>query len=237
MEKESNKHHLLVVEDDEGLQRQLKWSFDDYNVVIAQNRQEAIAVLRRFQPPVVTLDLGLPPDPANVSEGFATLEEILSLSPETKVIVITGNDDRENAVKAIGKGAYDFYQKPIDPDLIRVVIERAIKLYFLEQENKNLLSQAGNSPLDGLITVSENMLKICRTVEKVAPTETTILLLGESGTGKEILARALHKLSPRKDNSFIAINCAAIPENLLESELFGHEKEGCLYRCDQASHW
>jgi len=215
---------LLIVEDDVGLQRQLKWCFSDYNVVIAANREEAITALRKHKPAVVTLDLGLPPDPANVSEGFATLSEIISLSPDTKVIVITGNDDLANAVKAVSLGAYDFYQKPIEPDVIKIIIERAFHLSSLEHEIKVLHQSNIGSPLEGLITADTEMLKVCRIIEKVAPTDTTVLLIGESGTGKEVLANSLHSLSQRKDENFIAINCAAIPENLLESELFGYEK-------------
>ena len=219
-----DKNYLLVVEDDEGLQRQLRWSFSDYNVMFAKNKNDAISAIRRYQPKVVTLDLGLPPDPANVSEGFKTLDAILSLAPDTKIIVITGNDDRNHAVKAIGLGAYDFYEKPIEPEIIKIIINRAFKLNQLEQENKALQKNSGASSLDGLITNDTEMLKICRMVEKIAPTDTSTLLIGESGTGKEILARALHELSDRHENKFVAINCAAIPENLLESELFGYEK-------------
>jgi len=215
---------LLIVEDDEGLQSQLKWCFEGYEVHIASDRQEAISMLRRHTPPVVTLDLGLPPDPTNASEGFATLEEITSLLPATKIIVVTGNDDRDNALKAISLGAYDFYQKPIDPDVLKIIVDRAYQLYLLEQENRVLASKQVGSPLDGLIANSPEMLSICRLIEKVAPTNATVLLLGDSGTGKEVLARAVHELSPRNNESFIAINCAAIPEALLESELFGHEK-------------
>ena len=219
------KQTVLVVEDDEGLQRQLKWSLSEYDVVIAGNREEAVSLIRRHTPAVMTLDLGLPPDPANVSEGFATLNEVLSLAPSTKIIVITGNDDRENAVKAVAEGAYDFYAKPIDPDVLKIIIDRAIKVYNLEQENRILQKNHGTSPLDGFITNDDKMLGICRTIEKVAPTDVTTMLFGESGTGKEILARALHMLSNRAENNFISINCAAIPENLLESELFGHEPD------------
>jgi len=215
---------LLIVEDDPGLQSQLKWCFDGYEVTIAGNREEAINALRRFAPPVVTLDLGLPPDPTNVSEGFATLEEIHQLSPETKVIVVTGNDDRENALKAISLGAYDFYQKPIDSDVLKIIIDRAYQLCELENENKTLANKQTQGPLDGVVASSPEMLKVCRLIEKVAPTDATCLLLGESGTGKEVLAKAIHELSPRKDEKFVAINCAAIPETLLESELFGYEK-------------
>lgn len=222
--KESDKQVLLVVEDDPGLQKQLKWCFEAYEVVIAGDRESAINALRRYEPTVVTLDLGLPPDPANASEGLATLEEILSLSPRTKVIVVTGNDDRDNAVKAVSLGAYDFYQKPIDPEILSMIIDRAHNLSVLEQENLKLSGKMGDTPLDGVIATSPEMLKICRTIEKVAPTDVTTLLLGESGTGKEVLAKAVHNLSPRVKNNFVAINCAAIPENLLESELFGYEK-------------
>ena len=215
---------LLIVEDDEGLQKQLKWCFDAYSVHTAVDRQSALSTVRRFTPSVITLDLGLPPDPANVSEGFATLQDILRLTPHAKVIVVTGNDDHENAVKAVGLGAYDFYQKPIDADTLRMIVERAFYLYDLEEENRLLTARKANSPLDGVIATSAEMLSVCRTIEKVSPTDVTTLLLGESGTGKELLARALHGLSARTGAPFVAINCAAIPDALLESELFGHEK-------------
>jgi len=166
----------------------------------------------------------LPPDPGGTSEGLATLEQILSMSPQTKVIVVTGNDDRASAVKAIGLGAHDFYMKPIDADILGIIVNRAFRVHELENENKRLIENRGDSPLGGLVATSAQMLKVCRTVEKVAPTNATTLLLGESGTGKEVLARAVHDLSPRKSKRFVAINCAAIPENLLESELFGYEK-------------
>ncbi len=215
---------LLIVEDDPGLQSQLKWSFENYEVSLAANREEAINQLRRFEPAVVTLDLGLPPDPANASEGLEALSQMLSLAPDTKVIVVTGNEERENAVKAIGMGAYDFYQKPVDPDLLGLIIERAYRLYELEQENRQLHNAGAQSPLEGIVATSTEMNRVCRMVEKVAPTNATVLLLGESGTGKELLAKALHGLSPRANEAFVAINCAAIPETLLESELFGYEK-------------
>ncbi|MCK5093008.1 MAG: sigma 54-interacting transcriptional regulator, partial [Gammaproteobacteria bacterium] len=215
---------LLVVEDDAGLQRQLKWSFDGYDVVIAGDRESALVELRRHEPPVITLDLGLPPDPANASEGLATLEEILRLAPYAKVIVVTGNEDKENAVKSIALGAYDFYQKPIDADILGLIVGRAYHVYELEQENRRLLANQGVTPIDGIIASSPEMLKLCSTIKKVAPTGVRTLLLGESGTGKELFARALHEFSDRTGEKFIAINCAAIPENLLESELFGYEK-------------
>src|SRR5690606_18544049 len=216
---------LMMVEDDVGLQKQMRWSFDRYNVLFASNRETAIATLRRHEPAVVTLDLGLPPDADGTSEGFATLQEILTLAPSTKVIVLTGQNDRANALKAVGLGAADFFAKPFEADLLGIVVDRAFRLADLERENRRLLAkQASETPLDGLLTRDPGMLKVCRLVERVAPTTATVLLLGESGTGKEVLARGLHELSTRRDKRFVAINCAAIPENLLESELFGHEK-------------
>ncbi|MCX2981280.1 PEP-CTERM-box response regulator transcription factor [Halieaceae bacterium IMCC14734] len=216
--------HLLVVEDDEGLQSQLKWAFEGYEVVIAGNREDGINLLRRHVPGVVLCDLGLPPDPGGVSEGLATLQEILALAPATKVIVVTGDDDRANAIKAIGLGAYDFYQKPVDADILSLIVDRAYQVYELELENKKLQEYQQHTPLNGIIATSPQMLKVCRTIEKVAPSDITTLLLGASGTGKELFARALHELSPRKNERMVAINCAAIPDTLLESELFGYEK-------------
>ena len=218
------KHKILLVEDDPGLQKQLKWSLSDYELVVAADRDGAIAQLRRHEPAVVLLDLGLPPDVDGATEGLATLQQILSLAPATKVIVVTGNLDRSNAVKAIHLGAYDFFQKPFDPDVLALMIARALHVHALEVENRQLLAKQGGSPLNGLITCSDAMLKVCRTVEKVAPANATVLLLGESGTGKEVLARGVHELSPRANKRFVAINCAAIPDTLLESELFGYEK-------------
>ena len=216
--------HLLVVEDDKGLQSQLRWAFDGYEVAIAGDRGEAIAALRRFEPGVVLLDLGLPPDPGGVTEGLAILREILSLAPETKVIVVTGDNDRGNAVKAIGMGAYDFYQKPADPEILSLIVGRAYQVHQLELENRRLQQYTEESPLSGIIASSPKMLEVCRTIEKVAPTDITTLLLGASGTGKERFAQALHELSGRARKKIVAINCAAIPGTLLESELFGYEK-------------
>ncbi len=215
---------LLVIEDDPGLQSQLRWSFEGFEVVVADDRESALAQLRRVEPPVVTLDLGLPPDPGGVSEGFAVLEEILSLAPETKVIVVTGHNDKTNAVRAIGMGAYDFYEKPIDADLLNMAVQRAARVHDLERENRRYHGVVGDSPLEGLLAASPEMLKVCRTIEKLAPTDVSTLVLGESGTGKEVLVKALHKLSSRAKKKLVAINCAAIPEALLESELFGYEK-------------
>jgi two-component system NtrC family response regulator len=215
---------VLLVEDDVGLQKQIKWTLEDYEVVVAGDREGGLNQIRRFEPPVVLLDLGLPPDPDGATEGLATLQQILQLAPGTKIIVVTGNQDRANAVMAIGLGAFDFYQKPFEEQILKLVIERAIRVYELEQENRQLTARTRSEPLQGLLTSDPEMLKICRTVEKVAPSDVSVLLLGESGTGKEVLARGLHELSPRVQERFVAINCAAIPENLLESELFGYEK-------------
>jgi len=221
---DKNKQKLLIVEDDPGLQSQLRWCFENFEVLVADNREAALTELRRHEPVVVLQDLGLPPDAEGVSEGFATLEETLSIAPQTKVIVVTGHGDQENALKAVSLGAYDFYQKPVETETLQLIVDRAYQMAELESENRRLLSQESRSPLDGIVAVSPKMLEVCRMIEKVAPTTATTLLLGESGTGKELLARALHSLSDRVDKPFVAINCAAIPENLLESELFGHEK-------------
>ncbi|WP_246860512.1 PEP-CTERM-box response regulator transcription factor [Noviherbaspirillum sp. UKPF54] len=215
---------LLIVEDDLGLQKQLRWSFDGYDVQVAGDRESAIAQVRRHEPAVVTMDLGLPPDADGAAEGLATLQQILALSPAIKVIVLTGNQDRSNAVKAVAMGAYDFHQKPFDGPTLQLVIERAFHLHALQQENQRLLQAQVNSPLAGIISRDPGMLKVCRNVEKIAPSSATVMLLGASGTGKELLARALHQLSPRQNKRFVAVNCAAIPETLLESELFGYEK-------------
>jgi two-component system NtrC family response regulator len=214
---------LLVVEDDPGLQKQMRWSLDDYETVVAGDRDTALSLLRRHEPAVVTLDLGLPPDADGASEGLATLSQILALMPQTKVIVVTGNQDRTNAVKAVGLGAYDFCQKPFDPEVLGLIVQRAFRLHALQRENQ-LLLQSQDSPIQGILTADPGMLKICRSVERVAPSDATVALLGESGTGKELFAKALHQMSPRANKKFVAINCAAIPENLLESELFGYEK-------------
>ena len=215
---------LLVVEDDAGLQRQIKWCFDGYHVIVAENREQAVAAVRRHEPQVVLQDLGLPPDATGVEEGFACLRDILLLAPFVKAIVMTGNGERDNAVKAIGLGAWDFYQKPVDADVLRLLVERAFHVSALEAEHRLRRELRAVEPIDGLVSVSDVMLALCRKIEKVAPTDASVLLLGESGTGKELLARALHALGPRAAKRFVAINCAAIPENLLESELFGHEK-------------
>jgi two-component system NtrC family response regulator len=210
---------LLIVEDDPGLLNQLKWCFDGYDVYCAENRKEAIIELRRHEPAVVLQDLGLPPKPEGVEEGFATLAEILKLVPHTKVIVVTGNGDQENALTAIARGASDFYEKPVDTDTLKLIVDRAFNISELESENRRLQNQVSASPLDGIVAASEGMLAVCRMIEKVAPTDVTTLLLGESGTGKELLARALHRLSPRAENKFVAINCAAHKQTVGKIEL------------------
>ncbi len=216
---------LLIVEDDEGLQRQLRWAYDDYEVIVAGDRASAIDALRLHEPDVVTLDLGLPPDPDGVEEGFATLAEMLRLKPDTKVIVASGHGARESALRAIGSGAYDFYAKPVEIDELGLIVARAFHLHALEAENSRLASvPTTTNLLGGIISAAPEMLKVVRTVERVAKTDASVMLLGASGTGKELLARGLHDASDRSDGQFVAINCAAIPENLLESELFGHEK-------------
>ena len=214
---------LLVVEDDEGLQRQLKWAYEGYQVICAGDRTTAIEALRAYEPAVVTLDLGLPPDPDGTDEGFATLAEILRLKPDTKVVVATGHGARESATKAVGMGAYDFYKKPVDIDELGFIVARAFHLHEIEEENRRLEGSGGATVLGSIITASPEMQKVGKTIERVASADVSVMLLGASGTGKELLARAVHEQSERK-GEFIAINCAAIPENLLEAELFGYER-------------
>ncbi|UCV17299.1 PEP-CTERM-box response regulator transcription factor [Ferribacterium limneticum] len=215
---------LLIVEDDLALQKQLRWSFDQFETLTAADRESALTQIHRHCPAVVTMDLGLPPDADSVSEGFRLLEQILATAPDTKVIVLTGQNDRANALRAIALGAYDFFAKPFEPELLALTIDRAFRLHDLQQENRRLLATQHPPALAGLLTRDAGMQKICRTIEKVASSNATVLLLGESGTGKELLARGLHESSPRSNERFVAINCAAIPDNLLESELFGYEK-------------
>jgi two-component system NtrC family response regulator len=206
---------LLIVEDDPALQKQLRWSFDQFETLVADDRESALNQIRRHAPAVVTMDLGLPPDADSVSEGFRLLEQLLAIAPDTKVVVLTGQNDQANALRAIGMGAYDFFTKPFEPEILGLILDRAFRLHELQQENRRLQAMQQPDALGGLITRDPEMLKICRTIEKVAPSNATVLLLGESG---------LHAASPRNDQRFVAINCAAIPENLLESELFGYER-------------
>ena len=221
---QSKRKPLLIVEDDLALQKQMRWAFDKNEIVVASDAASALAMLRRHEPAIVTMDLGLPPHPDDATVGFELLTSILQLAPQTKVIVLTGQNDHANALKAIRLGAYDFFAKPFESSLLEFMIERAYRMHELQEENRRLLGSVKSAPFQGVLSQDAAMLRIFRTVEKVAPSSATIMLLGESGTGKELLARALHVLSPRKAGRFVAINCAAIPENLLESELFGYEK-------------
>jgi two-component system NtrC family response regulator len=218
------KPKLLIVEDDPGLSSQYRWAFPGYDVMLAAGREAALALLTRDRPAVAIMDLGLPPDPDGVTEGFATLGQILRLAPATKVIVATSHGDRVHALRAVAAGAYDFCEKPAEIELLRGIVDRALRLAMLEQENRRLSAAVPASPIRHIIAASESMLKVCRTVERLAGTNVSVLLAGESGTGKEALAKALHELGPRVRGPFVAINCGAIPENLLESELFGHER-------------
>jgi two-component system NtrC family response regulator len=216
---------LLIVDDDLGLLRQLRWAFADHQVFPADSRQEALNLIRERPIPVAIVDLGLPPDPDGATEGLAILTQIHEISPATKVIIATGNETREHALRAIALGAYDFYQKPIDIEVLQMIVGRAEQMFALEAENRRLAAAAtATSPVDGIIATTPEMLTVLRNIEKIAPTDVAVLLLGESGTGKELLAHAIHNLSRRAQAPFVPINCAAIPETLLESELFGHEK-------------
>jgi two-component system, NtrC family, response regulator len=215
---------VLIVEDDPGLQKQLKWSFGQYEVFTATDAEEALTIVRRHNPPVITMDLGLPPSPDTPAVGLQLLEDVMAISPNTKVIVMTGQNERSNALTAIASGAYDFMAKPVEPDILKLIVDRAFRMHALQEENKRLRANTPSSALHGILTRDQGMQSLCRSVEKVAPTSATVMLNGESGTGKELFARALHNLSNRKDGPFVAINCAAIPDTLLESELFGYER-------------
>jgi two-component system, NtrC family, response regulator len=216
--------NLLIVEDDEGLSRQYRWALSEYRLFFAPTRQKAAAIAAREHPPVVLVDLGLPPDPDGSSEGLALLREILELTPDAKVIIATGSEDISDALRAVSLGAFDFYRKPVDIEVLRVILARAFNLWRLEDENRRLQGRPLPSPIARIITGDETMLRLCHSVEKLATADVTVLILGESGTGKEALAHAVHELGPRAAKPFIPINCAAIPETLLESELFGHER-------------
>lgn len=219
----ANERPLLIVEDDLALQKQIKWSLDRFESVTASDRESALLQQRRFQPAVVTMDLGLPPDPDSVSEGFKLLEHMLAADPSVKVIVLTGQNDQRNALRAVGMGAYDFLAKPFEPDVLVLTVERALRVAELQAENRRLQLLHQPDAMSGLVTRDVEMLRLTRVIERVSSSNATVLLLGESGTGKEVLAQGLHAASKRAGR-FVAINCAAIPENLLESELFGYEK-------------
>lgn len=215
---------LLIVEDDPGLQSQLKWSFEGIKVYVADDEESALEIINKYQPQVMTLDLGLPPDPGGFSVGFQILKQVSSLSPHTKVIVVTGQEDREHALNAISQGAYDFFNKPVESKILALVVERAFHLYEIEAEHRELLKTKQSSPLDGIVSASASMNQVCKLVERVAPSDLSVMILGESGTGKEVFTKAIHSLSNQAEGRLVAINCAAIPDSLLESELFGHEK-------------
>ncbi|MES2946925.1 MAG: PEP-CTERM-box response regulator transcription factor [Pseudomonadota bacterium] len=215
---------LLIVEDDLALQKQIQWSLDQFDSVTAHDRESALIHMRKRTPAVVTMDLGLPPQADSVAEGFRLLEQLMELDPDVKVIVLTGQNDQANALRAVAMGAYDFFPKPFIPELLSLTIERAFRLSDLQRENRRLQTLHQPDVLSGLITRDPDMLRICRMIEKLGPSNASVMLLGESGTGKEVLARALHQSSARRVGRFVAINCAAIPDNLLESELFGFEK-------------
>ena len=219
------KQKLLIIDDDEDLRTQMKWALTgDYDVYLAEDRPSAIALINKEQPAVITLDLGLPPNPAGVEEGFAVLDHILDEYGHTKVIIITGRGEKEHALRAVGKGAYDFFYKPIELDELKVVLKRAFHVSQLEQEQRELRQRLSGDTFEGMIGTSTKMQDIFSAIRKVATTDAPVLIRGESGTGKELVARAIHRLSIRASRPFIPINCSAIPENLIESELFGHEK-------------
>lgn len=219
------KQKLLIVDDDEDLRTQMKWALTaDYDISLAEDRESAIAMINKEQPAVVTLDLGLPPNPAGVEEGFAVLDHILDAYSQTKVIIITGRGEKENALRAVEKGAYDFFYKPIQLDELKVVLRRAFHLSQLEQEQREMRHRLSGNTFEDMIGTSQKMQDVFSTIRKVATTDAPVLITGESGTGKELVARAIHRLSIRESKPFIPINCSAIPENLIESELFGHEK-------------
>jgi two-component system NtrC family response regulator len=226
MTMEQPKKKLLIVEDDQGLQRQLKWSYEDFEVLCASNRAEALTMLRAEEPDVVTLDLGLPPDPDGVTEGFAALEEMLLVKPDTKIVVASGHNARESAMRAISAGAWDFYQKPVDIDELHLIVKRAFHVRDLELQNKKAQAPASDGEMlfGSMVTASPEMLKAARTIERVANTNVSVMLLGASGTGKELLARGLHDASDRKGKPFVAINCGAIPKTFLNPSCSGMKK-------------
>jgi two-component system NtrC family response regulator len=215
---------LLILENDRGLRRELEQIFADLDVTSTETSEQALVLVRRLEPDVVLFDLGAAREPAVAAQSLELLRQILNLSPDTKIIAMTEHDARELAVAAVGLGAADFYHKPLDGGVLSIVVRRAFRIRELEEENWRLRERTGSMALEGIIGVSDAMRSVCRAIEKVAPTNATVLLLGDSGTGKELLARAVHRLSGRSHLQFVAINCAAIPDNLLESELFGYEK-------------
>jgi two-component system NtrC family response regulator len=216
---------LLIVDDDEEIRSQMRWALSqDYEVLLAEDRPSALAAFREHRPAAVLLDLGLPPHPAATDEGFATLAEILAHDRHAKVILITGQGEKQNALHAIGQGAYDFLAKPVDADELKIILKRTVQVALLEREYLQLQQRLNTESFEGMLGTSPLVLEVFTAIRKVATADAPVLILGESGTGKEMAALAIHRRSRRKDGPFVAINCSAIPETLLESELFGHEK-------------
>jgi two-component system NtrC family response regulator len=219
------KPKILVVDDDDEVRTQMRWALaQQYEVLLAEDRKGALETLKAHRPSVVTLDLGLPPSPGDTREGFAALADLLHSDPSLKVIVITGQDEKTNGARAIAQGAYDFFCKPVKTDELRIVLERALKVALLQKEHREMLANDQAESCEGLLGSSRQIQAVFSAIRKMSASDASVLIAGESGTGKELVARAIHRLSARKDGPFIAINCGAIPENLLESELFGHEK-------------
>ena len=224
MATEIQRRKLLILENDRAQRRELERIFADLEVTTGETSEQALALVRRTEPDVVLFDLGAARQPAVAAQSLDLLRQILQLSPDTKIIAMTEHDARELAVAAVGLGAADFYYKPLDEGVLSIVVRRAFRIRELEEENSRLRERTGSMALEGIIGASDAMRTLCRSVEKVAPTGATVLILGDSGTGKELIARSVHRLSARAHKPFVAINCAAIPDTLLESELFGYEK-------------
>jgi len=220
------KTRILIVDDDDEVRTQMKWALNShYDVLLAEDRQAGLELLKRDKPGVVTLDLGLPPSPGDTREGFLALTDMLQVDPLLKILVVTGQDEKENGMEAIGLGAYDFFCKPVNIDELKVVLDRAVHIQELERGRLELMMSSDHvESFEGIIGDSPQMHAVFNAMDKVSRSEASVLISGESGTGKELVARAIHRRSPRCNGPFVAINCGAIPENLLESELFGHEK-------------